>query len=129
MLRVIIDEMARGNFSFAILIVGIIQIIVMLRNKKRREPMKHYLKIKEAFADAIVSGDKTFEIRENDRGYQKGDVIEFHAVNKDDEDITHDINFNLYQITYVLSGWGIQNGIVALAIKQIYRDLLSEDER
>lgn len=29
--------------------------------------MIHKLKIQEAFADAIVSGDKNFEIRENDR--------------------------------------------------------------
>ena len=30
---IIIDEMTKGNFSFAILIVGIIQVIVMLRKK------------------------------------------------------------------------------------------------
>lgn len=35
-LHTIVNEMARGNFSFAILIVGIIQIIVMLA--KNRTP-------------------------------------------------------------------------------------------
>ena len=35
MLEVIIQEMAKGNFSFAILIVGILQLIAMI--KKRRD--------------------------------------------------------------------------------------------
>lgn len=33
-MRVIIEEMAKGNFSFLILIVGVIQIIVMLRRRR-----------------------------------------------------------------------------------------------
>ena len=31
---VIIEEMARGNFSFPILVVGIIQLILMVRNNR-----------------------------------------------------------------------------------------------
>lgn len=34
MIQTIIDEMIRGNFSFAILIVGIAQFIVMLAKKR-----------------------------------------------------------------------------------------------
>ena len=34
MLKNIIDEMVKGNFSFAILIVGIVQLIVMLCKRK-----------------------------------------------------------------------------------------------
>lgn len=30
---VIIEEMAKGNFSFLILVVGIIQVLLMLRKK------------------------------------------------------------------------------------------------
>ena len=33
MIRVIIEEMGRGNFSFLILLIGILQLIVMLRKK------------------------------------------------------------------------------------------------
>ena len=36
MIEVIVSEMAKGNFSFAILIVGIIQVFVMLRNNRKR---------------------------------------------------------------------------------------------
>ena len=34
MIQVIITEMGRGNFSFLILVIGIAQLIVMLRKKK-----------------------------------------------------------------------------------------------
>lgn len=38
--------------------------------------MKHDLKILPAFFEAVLRGDKKFEIRRNDdRGFQKGDVI------------------------------------------------------
>ncbi len=33
MIQVIIAEMGRGNFSFLILVIGIAQLIVMLRKK------------------------------------------------------------------------------------------------
>ena len=35
----------------------------------------HYLKILEEFADAVLTGDKTFELRYNDRNYKTGDLI------------------------------------------------------
>lgn len=31
MIRIIIEEMGRGNFSFLILVIGILQLIVMLK--------------------------------------------------------------------------------------------------
>ena len=34
---VIIEEMAKGNFSFAILVVGILQLIVMCKRNKQDE--------------------------------------------------------------------------------------------
>ena len=34
MIETIITEMGRGNFSFLILVIGIVQLIVMLRKKK-----------------------------------------------------------------------------------------------
>lgn len=37
----------------------------------------HKLKIGFKWLDEIVSGEKTFEVRENDRGYQVGDLLEF----------------------------------------------------
>ena len=33
MIRTIIEEMGRGNFSFLILVIGMLQLIVMLKKK------------------------------------------------------------------------------------------------
>lgn len=33
MIRTVIEEMGRGNFSFLILVVGILQLAVMLRKR------------------------------------------------------------------------------------------------
>jgi len=39
--------------------------------------MTHNLKIDKVFLDAKLAGDKLFEVRCNDRGFQKGDIIEY----------------------------------------------------
>lgn len=78
----------------------------------------HNLKILNDFADAVAIGDKTFEIRENDRGYQKGDYIKFQAIDKTGLENQHVINGKLYCITFVMNGWGIKNGYVVLGIKE-----------
>lgn len=36
---------------------------------------EHHLKIYNKYFDAVVDGSKTFEIRENDRNFQVGDVL------------------------------------------------------
>ena len=79
----------------------------------------HRLKIMKDFADAVIGGEKTFEIRKNDRGYQKGDIIIFDV--RDDMmcQLKHPLNLMTYEITYVLNGWGLENGYVALAIKRV----------
>lgn len=78
--------------------------------------MIHKIKIREDFADAVLRGDKAFEIRENDRGYQRGDLLRFKAVDKLGIPTEHPINGATYEVTYVLSGWGIKEGYVALSI-------------
>ena len=82
--------------------------------------MTHKLKILKQFADEIIIGNKNFEIRKNDRGYQKGDFIDFLAIQKTENieiGIKHPINKELYEITYVLSGWGLEKDYVVLAIR------------
>lgn len=78
----------------------------------------HNLKILNDFADAVLMGDKAFEIRLNDRGYQKGDYIKFQAIDKNGIQNRHCINDKLYQTTFVMNGWGIKNGYVVLGIKE-----------
>ena len=78
----------------------------------------HELKLKIDFCDAVLSGEKTFEIRENDRGFQKGDKIKFIPVDKYLIPTFHDLEGKEFEITYVLSGWGLDENYVVLAIKE-----------
>lgn len=82
--------------------------------------MTHEIKIKKSFADAVLSGDKTFEIRWNDRGYQKGDTIRFIVVNDGEVPtvIPHPLCGEFFTITYVLSGWGLDEGYCVFSIKK-----------
>ena len=76
--------------------------------------MKHELKIEQHYLEALVSGEKTFEVRLNDRGYQKGDVLQFRGYNAKNEWTTFET-----EITYVHSGLGLVWNYVVLAVKPL----------
>lgn len=80
--------------------------------------MIHRIKLLETFADAVLDGRKNFEVRENDRGYQRGDLVEFIVINKLGNRVNHPLNSKLFEITYVLSGWGIKDGYVVFGISR-----------
>ena len=70
-----------------------------------------------------MQGDKTFEIRENDRVFQKGDRLNF-KVNEDqwthcNESSVRELEHKTFEITYVISGWGLKNGFVAFGIREV----------
>ena len=79
----------------------------------------HNLKILNCFADDILSGLKNFEIRKNDRGFQKGDIIHFTAIDETGFQNPHLINSKVYKIIYVLNGWGLKNGYVVFGIIEL----------
>lgn len=81
--------------------------------------MNHQIKIREEYADAVLSGEKSFEVRENDRNYQKGDTVQFQVVDNLSFPTIHPLNYRRFLITYVLSGWGLKDNWVAFSIKQI----------
>lgn len=87
--------------------------------------MVHTLKVLESFADAILRGDKNFEVRNNDRGFQRGDIIKFIVLYNSDrcEMIDHPLMKASFEITYVLSGWGLEKDYVVLGIKKKVDDL------
>lgn len=78
----------------------------------------HKIKIREEFADDVLNGDKRFEVRENDRGYQKGDFIQFDVIGGMGLSRHHDLNDVRFEITYVLSGWGVKDGYVVFGIRK-----------
>jgi hypothetical protein len=69
--------------------------------------MHHYLKIHPPFYSAVIDGDKTFEIRKNDRGYQKGDSVTLSEYDPDLWDKDNQVygcytgNYVVAVITYV----------------------------
>ena len=80
---------------------------------------RHNIKIKSEFADEIVNKNKQFEIRLNDRMYQKGDEIVFKVIDENGNEFnSHRLNGKEYRITFVASGFGIENGYVVLGIKE-----------
>ena len=80
--------------------------------------MYHNLKLESCFAEAVNRGEKTFEIRYNkDRGFQTGDFITFSVVNEGVH-INHPLNLAVFEITYVLSYYGLKEDYVAFSIKR-----------
>lgn len=67
----------------------------------------------------FLTAKKTFEIRYNDRGYQTGDRIKFIPIDSHGVIVEHKIAKTDYEITYILNGWGLKNGYVVLAIKEL----------
>jgi len=84
--------------------------------------MIHELKILSSFVYPILNGDKTFEIRENDRGFQKGDRVQFKVVSDDwarnNSSVVREFEHKVFDITYVISGWGLKNGFVVFGISE-----------
>ena len=78
----------------------------------------HKIKLQKEFAEAVLIGDKAFEVRYNDRGYQKGDQIIFD-VRDGSFLINHPLNDKTYEITYVLNGWGIKEDYVVFGIREV----------
>lgn len=77
----------------------------------------HDLWVGESFYRPISTGEKTFVISENDKCFQRGDFIRFAVSTDDPVDPPHKMDA-LYEITYVMSGWGLKNGFVALGIRR-----------
>ena len=68
----------------------------------------HDLKIAPPYYAAVVSGDKTFEVRYNDRDYQVGDILnlnEYLAGNFTGRGITKQITYMLDDADYCKEGF------------------------
>lgn len=77
----------------------------------------HELKLDTEFFDAVLSGEKSFEIRLNDRGFQRGDKVLF----KETKQGTHYAYYRkaTADITYLLHGWGLENGYCVFGIANV----------
>ena len=84
----------------------------------------HYLKTWPAYYDSVASGEKTFEIRQNDRGFQVGDVVVLQRT-LPEELCTIEVDENglpafqmAFEIGYVFHGgiFGLMAGFCAFSL-------------
>ena len=82
--------------------------------------MRHIIKIKQCYLIHIIENKKKFEIRKNDRDYQVGDLIRFLPLEDEDYNV-YEIQTPIldYKIMYLHSGYGMEEGYVALGIEEI----------
>jgi hypothetical protein len=87
---------------------------------------EHVLKVKSPYFEALLSGEKTFEVRENDRAFQRGDTLvlidhagcdcdQLYCVRRAGKPVIR------AEITYVYSGdprfRGVEAGYVVLGLR------------
>lgn len=76
----------------------------------------HYIKIKPEYYRAIERGDKTFEVRFNDRNYQKYDILHLREWNGGE----YTRRYIDAEVTYILDDPKFcKEGYVVMAIKVI----------
>lgn len=73
-----------------------------------REPgLVHDLKCWPRFFEGILSGEKTWELRHNDRGFVKGDYLDLHEWDPFGSPGSYTGRRVLVQVTYVVSLQGV----------------------
>ena len=90
----------------------------------------HTLKCWPVYFAAIERGDKMFEVRRDDRGFQKGDILNLVEYDPGPDAIvptrTKGLTGNALQVevTYVLTGgqFGIEPGYVVIGIRHLATD-------
>lgn len=88
---------------------------------------EHKLKLDISVCQDVYVGLKSFEVRNNDRCYEVGDIIRFQPVDKDRKPCNHPIQNKTYEITYMLDITslvsrcfiGLEDGWVVFSIKEI----------
>lgn len=85
--------------------------------------MLHNLKIDEKWFEHIYSGQKTSELRFNDRDYQTGDTLCFRVIDSGGNEIIKPYDLPTYEITHVLNSsqfpQGLQDGYCILSIQPL----------
>jgi hypothetical protein len=74
---------------------------------------QHELKTWPEYFEAIVNGDKTFELRKDDRGFKVGDVLRLREWNPEKK--FYSGRYVLVRVKYILKDFGgLQDGYVIM---------------
>ena len=82
----------------------------------------HRIKLSWHYADAVLTGEKPFEIRYNDRGYQKGGLVLFEVVDDIKLRVPHTLNDYVFEITYLVHGYGLEKDWCVFGIRPVTED-------
>ena len=90
-----------------------------MSNVSAEQPQHHKLKLHKEFVKPVLEGIKTFEIRFNDRNYRVGDTLEFLPFDLEAKEKVSmpEIEGKVFEITYILEGWGLCENYVVFAFK------------
>jgi hypothetical protein len=82
----------------------------------------HVLKCLAPYYQHVIDGDKTFEVRKNDREFKMGDTILLMEITTEDR-AEYTGREKVFQITYILKGgkFGIKDDYCILGIKPLKR--------
>ena len=81
-----------------------------------RQPVIHELKTWPEYFAKVVSGEKTFEIRKNDRDYQVGDMLSLYEWCPEEHQYTKECV--IVEVTYI-TDFGQPEGQVVMAIRNV----------
>ncbi len=91
--------------------------------------IEHRLKTLSPYWDAINRGEKNFEVRRDDRGFQKGDILLLEKYDgayyvKEGHSLSSPIATIRAEVTYVLTGGqlGIEPGYVVMGLRRLDHD-------
>lgn len=81
--------------------------------------MEHELKTWQPFFQHVLDGEKTFEVRRNDRGFQRGDTLVLRETEGQSSYYRTGRELRV-QVAYVLTGeqFGIRDGYCVMGIKK-----------
>ena len=76
----------------------------------------HELKTWKEYFEEVFMGRKTFEVRKNDRNFQKGDILILKEWDNENQEYTG--RQMARGISYILNGgqFGVENGFVVIAL-------------
>lgn len=94
---------------------------------KHLAEVRHTLKTWPNFFDAVKRGEKKFEVRRDDRGFQKGDLVNLVRFDPETDDAWHFKSFmssyptQTFRIGWILTGgqFGIEPGYVVFSLEPV----------
>ena len=79
--------------------------------------MTHNLKILKPYFEAVVTGDKTFELRKDDRPYRIGDTLVLNEIGAGNKPTGRAIEKKVGYILRNCPEYGLNNGYCILSLR------------